>query len=164
MYNLPHLYMFWEISALQIRSADLPSQSGGTFPKRGSEASKFSATLAISPVPTRRLLPVKIVIGLSVLGRTVKQGVRKKVVSSCSPPESVNTMRAFSARHNNRPHYPVYHRHKRRIVSSLLPVSGMTGRGLETVAARQACDQDGYVRGMGIRSHGQMEGVATSPI
>jgi hypothetical protein len=70
----------------------------------------------------------------------------------------------FSAKTDNRPHYPAYHRHKRRIVSSLLPVSGMTRRGLETVAARQACDQDGYVGAMGVRGHGQMEGVAASPI
>ena len=39
-----------------------------------------------------------IVIGLSVLGLKVKQGTFRKVVSSCNPPESVNTNLALSAR------------------------------------------------------------------
>jgi len=32
-----------------------------------------------------------VVIGRSVLSRSVRQGICKKVVSSCIPPESVNT-------------------------------------------------------------------------
>ena len=38
-----------------------------------------------------RLDPSLIVIGRSVFGRSVRQGTRRNVVSSCSPPESVST-------------------------------------------------------------------------
>jgi len=46
------------------------------------------------------LLPNWIVTGRSVFGRSVRQGVRKNVDSSCNPPESVSTNRARSVRHN----------------------------------------------------------------
>ena len=42
------------------------------------------------------MVPLVIVMGRSVFGRNVKQGIPRNVVSSCNPPESVRTNRALS--------------------------------------------------------------------
>jgi ribose transport system substrate-binding protein len=50
---------------------------------------------------TRRLLPLVTVMGRSVFGRRVRHGTRSRVVSSCTPPESVITARAPPTRATN---------------------------------------------------------------
>ncbi len=86
-----------------ILFAVCPSQRGGTL------GLVFSCDIDVSinsdrfceSFPTRVLLPDVIVIGRSVFARTVKQGVFKKVVSSCTPPESVMTKLAWFSRARN---------------------------------------------------------------
>ena len=46
-------------------------------------------------VPARMFDPTSIVSGRSVLSRSVTQGTLRMQVSSCTPPESVRTTRAF---------------------------------------------------------------------
>src|SRR5438067_2536441 len=47
-----------------------------------------------SCVPARRFVPSVMVTGRSVFSRSVTHGTPSTVVSSCTPPESVSTMRA----------------------------------------------------------------------
>ena len=58
----------------------------------------LAAVLMPAVAVTFRLLPSVTVTGRSVFGRKVRQGVRKKVLSSCNPPESVSTKRAALVR------------------------------------------------------------------
>ena len=52
-------------------------------------------------VPAKTLVPSVRVTGRSVFSRTVTQGTPNTVVSSCMPPESVNTSFALSIKQRN---------------------------------------------------------------
>ena len=84
-----------------IRSPAPPSQSSGiraadaVFPSR---IATVSLRMRVGSVPTTRFVPLVTVTGLSVDVRSVKQGTPRTVVSSCTPPESVRTSRAFAAK------------------------------------------------------------------
>src|SRR6185503_6221283 len=75
----------------------LPSQPSITGAISGRLTSRISLGSASSS-GTNRLVPQRIVIGRSVVERTVKNGTPSTVVSSCTPPESVTTACAPSTR------------------------------------------------------------------
>jgi hypothetical protein len=59
-----------------------------------SNTSQAALTIRSAFRPTRRFVPLAMVMGRSVLSRSVRHGTRSTVVSSCTPPESVRTSRA----------------------------------------------------------------------
>ena len=76
-------------SSSQMRAAVLPSQSGGIFASAMSDRCRehiLAACFIFSgSVPTRIFVPISIVIGRSVLCRSVRHGMPRTVVSSCKP-------------------------------------------------------------------------------
>jgi hypothetical protein len=83
-------------STSTTRSAARPSHSGG---QRGagrspSRTRSISARTRSGRVPMTRFVPSLTVAGRSVLSRSVRHGTPRKVVSSCTPPESVRTSAA----------------------------------------------------------------------
>ena len=84
-----------------IRGPAWPSHSGGSSPAYGPSSHALSTAEASSGGVTRRLLPLVTVMGRSVFGRRVRHGTRSRVVSSCTPPESVITARAPRTRAMN---------------------------------------------------------------
>src|SRR5690625_2834492 len=93
------LYFQLRISSM-ILSAVLPSHFSGTPPFFQSPANSRSKNggIASGSVPTSSLVPMVIVSGLSVLSRSVMQGIPITVVSSVIPPESVRTANEFLTR------------------------------------------------------------------
>src|SRR5581483_3202333 len=96
-YLLAHHAASQSVMTRAIRGPAFPSHSGGSSPVYGPSAQAFS-TVAARPVTsdggTSWLLPLVIVTGRSVFGRSVRHGTRSSVVSSCTPPESVITAAA----------------------------------------------------------------------
>ena len=84
-----------------MRSPAWPSQSGGRRGPGGPAASTSATAAGTSAGCTRRFVPWVIVTGRSVLGRTVRQGTPKMVVSSWTPPESVMTTVLSATRDRN---------------------------------------------------------------
>src|SRR6516225_33067 len=79
-----------------IRSPACPSQSGGCLLASVCPSLRRAAlTIASRRLSTSSLVPIVIVTGLSVFGRAVRQGIPRNVVSSWTPPESVNTSDAL---------------------------------------------------------------------
>src|SRR5262249_6890332 len=88
-------------SRAAILWAVAPSQSGGR--REFSWFEEMSLRWAASTRSRRRLAtrvlgPSAMVTGRSVLARTVRHGTPRKVVSSCTPPESVMTRAALRSR------------------------------------------------------------------
>jgi len=77
-----------------MRGPACPSHSGGSSPAYGPSWQALRTAAASSASVTSRLLPLVMVMGRSVFGRMVRHGTRSKVVSSCTPPESVITAAA----------------------------------------------------------------------
>lgn len=97
IYFLDNLLLTKSLKKSTILSAALPSHFSGTLPRGTAPFKTLDACRRMSSrlFPTTKFVPISQVTGRSVLLRNVMQGTPRTVASSCKPPLSVITIRAF---------------------------------------------------------------------
>ena len=87
---------------LRVPRRARPRAAAAWLPGANTPVSEGISTMRLGFNPSTVLVPCSTVTGRSVLSRSVKQGIPRNVVSSCTPPESVSTAAASASSEKSR--------------------------------------------------------------